>query len=250
MGFWQRLMAIFEAKGNKALDKLEDPRETLDLSYEKQLENLTKVRRAVADVATARKRIELQANELKKQGDKLQEQAKAALAQGNEDLARVALERRSVIASQLTDLEQQHQQVADQEQKLIETSKRLQAEVEAFRTRKETIKATYTAAEAQAHIGEAVSGISTSMNDAGAAMQRAQDKISQMQARSGAIDELLASGALTDLSHPVDDIQAQLEKVSTTHEVDNELQRLKAELGASSAPAGSLESGEAPPDKG
>jgi phage shock protein A len=236
VGFWQRLAAIFQAKGNKALDRLEDPRETLDLSYEKQLENLTKVRRAVADVATARKRIELQANELKKQGDKLQSQAKAALTQGNEELARTALERRSVISNQLADLEQQHAQVQDQEQRLIETSQRLKSEVESFRTRKETIKATYTAAEAQAHIGEAVSGISTSMNDAGAAMTRAQDKIAQMQARSGAIDELLASGALTDLSHPVDDIQAQLEKASTTSEVDTELAKLKAELASAPAP--------------
>ncbi|HEV3213318.1 MAG TPA: PspA/IM30 family protein [Acidimicrobiales bacterium] len=249
MGFWQRLSTIFQAKGNRALDRLEDPRETLDLSYDKQLENLTKVRRAVADVATARKRIELQANELKKQGDKLQSQAKAALAQGNEDLARVALERRTVVAGQLGDLEAQHQQVADQEQRLIETSRRLQAEVEAFRTRKETIKATYTAAEAQTHISEAVTGISSSMSDAGAAMQRAQDKIAQMQARSGAMDELIQSGALTDLSHPVDDIQAQLDRVSTTAEVDNELERLKAELGASSAPAAELEGGGAATDK-
>jgi phage shock protein A len=245
VGAWQRFKAIFQAKTNKALDRMEDPRETLDLSYDKPLENLTKVRRAVADVATARKRIELQANELKKQGDKLQDQAKAALAQGNEDLARVALERRTVISSQLADLQVQHDQVADQEQKLIETSKHLQSEVEAFRTRKETIKATYTAAEAQAHIGEAVSGISTSMNDAGAAMQRAQDKIAQMQARSGAIDELLASGALTDLSHPVDDIQAQLDAVSTTNQVDNELARLKAEIGT--APTPELGGGEGSP---
>jgi len=236
VGAWQRLMSIFQAKTNKALDRMEDPRETLDLSYSKQLENLTKVRRAVADVATARKRIELQANELKKQGDKLQSQAKAALSQGNEDLARVALERRSVVASQLADLETQHDQVMDQEQKLIATSQRLQTEVESFRTRKETIKATYTAAEAQAHIGEAVAGISTSMNDAGAAMQRAQDKIAQMQARSGAIDELLASGALTDLSHPTDDIQAQLDKVSSTSEVDSEMAKLKAELVTAPAP--------------
>jgi phage shock protein A len=229
-------MSIFQAKTNKALDRMEDPRETLDLSYSKQLENLTKVRRAVADVATARKRIELQANELKKQGDKLQSQAKAALSQGNEELARVALERRSVVASQLADLQTQHDQVMDQEQKLIATSQRLQTEVESFRTRKETIKATYTAAEAQAHIGEAVAGISTSMNDAGAAMQRAQDKIAQMQARSGAIDELLASGALTDLSHPTDDIQAQLDKVSSTSEVDSEMAKLKAELATAPAP--------------
>ena len=236
MGAWQRFKMIFQAKTNKALDKMEDPRETLDLSYDKQLENLTKVRRAVADVATARKRIELQANELKNQGDKLQSQAKAALSQGNEDLARTALERRSVIASQLAELQVQHDQVAEQEQKLIATSQRLQAEVESFRTRKETIKATYTAAEAQTHIGEAISGISDSQSDAGAAMQRAQDKIAQMQARSGAIDELLASGALTDLSHPVDDIQAQLDKVSTTDEVDTEMAKLKAELAATPTP--------------
>jgi phage shock protein A len=241
VGAWQRIKSIFQAKTNKALDRLEDPRETLDLSYEKQLENLTKVRRAVADVATARKRIEIQASELQKQADKLQSQAKAALSQGNEELARVALERRTVIGNQLADLKVQHDQVADQEQKLIETSQRLQQEVEAFRTRKETIKATYTAAEAQAKIGESVAGISTSMNDAGAAMNRAQDKIAQMQARSGAIDELLASGALTDLSHPVDDIQAQLDQISKTSEVDDELAKLKAEI--ASAPAAELEGG-------
>ncbi len=88
--------------------------------------------------------------------------------------------------------------------------------MDSFRTKKETMKATYTAAEAQTKIGEAVSGISESMSDAGMSMQRAQDKIDGMQARAGAMDELLASGALTDLTNPVDDIQAQLDKASTT----------------------------------
>jgi phage shock protein A len=159
------------------------------------------VKRAVADVATAKKRIEIQAETLKTQGDKLAEQAKAALAQGNEPLAREALTRREAIASQLKDLETQHASVDDQLQKLEATATKLQTEIEAFRTKKETIKATYTAAEASAHVNEAVSGISTSMGDAGAAMQRAQDKVAQMQARSGALDELLASGALTDLTN-------------------------------------------------
>ena len=202
------LAAIFQAKTNKVLNRVEDPRDTLDLSYEKQLESLTKVRRSVADVATARKRIELQAGQLQKQADKLQEQAKAALAQGNEPLAREALSRRAAIGEQLSDLETQHAQVTDQQEKLVETSQRLQSQVEQFRTRKETLKASYTAAQAQTQVGEAISGISKSMGDAGGAMQRAQDKIASMQARAGAIDELLASGALNDLDHPVDDIQA------------------------------------------
>jgi phage shock protein A len=241
-GVFKRISAIFQAKANKVLDKAEDPRETLDLSYEKQLDSLQKVRRSVADVATARKRIELQAGQLQKQADKLQDQAKAALGQGNEDLAREALSRRAALGEQLGDLKTQHDQVVDQEERLVATSQRLQAQVEQFRTRKETLKASYTAAEAQTKVGEAVSGISSSMGDAGAAMQRAQDKIAGMQARAGAIDELLASGALTDLATPVDDIQAQLDKVATTSQVDNELAALRAEISTSS-PSGALPSG-------
>ena len=230
-GTFSRIRDIFRSKANKALDKMEDPRDTLDLSYEKQLEQLQKVRRGVADVATARKRIELQAQGLQKQADKLQGQAKAALAQGNEDLAREALSRRAALGEQLADLKTQHDQISEQEQKLVATSQELQTRIERFRTQKETLKASYTAAEAQTKVGEAVSGISTSMGNAGATMQRAQDKIASMQARAGALDELLASGALDDLTTPVDDIQKELDKVSNSSQVDNELAALKAELG-------------------
>ncbi|MFZ1062538.1 MAG: PspA/IM30 family protein [Acidimicrobiales bacterium] len=242
MGLGKRIATIFQAKSNAALNKMEDPRQTLDLSYEQQLENLTKVKRAVADVATARKRVEIQAEQLKSQGDKLADQAKAALAQGNEPLAREALTRREAIAAQLKDLDAQHATIVEQEDKLTQTSQRLQTEVEAFRTKKETIKATYTAAEASSHINEAVAGISTSMTDAGAAMQRAQDKVAEMQARSGALDELLASGALTDLNSPSDDIQAQLDKAGNASNVDAQLAALKAQLGtgASTDAAGEL----------
>jgi phage shock protein A len=243
MGVMKRISTIFQAKTNAALNKAEDPRQTLDLSYEQQLDNLTKVKRAVADVATARKRVEIQAEQLKSQGDKLAEQAKAALTQGNEPLAREALTRREAISTQLKDLEVQHATIAEQEQKLTDTAQRLQVEVEAFRTKKETIKATYTAAEASAHISEAVSGISTSMGDAGAAMQRAQDKVAEMQARSGALDELLASGALTDLTSTNDDIQAQLDKASGTSDIDAQLAALKTQMASGSTTE--LPSGEA-----
>jgi phage shock protein A len=243
-GFFSRIADIFRSKANKALDKMEDPRDTLDLSYEKQLEQLTKVRRGVADVATARKRIELQAQGLQKQADKLQQQAKAALEQGNEDLAREALSRRAVLGEQLAELKTQHDQITDQEQKLVATSQELQARVERFRTQKETLKASYTAAEAQTKVGEAVSGISDSTRSAGATMQRAQDKIQSMQARAGAIDELLASGALDDLTQPVDDIQKELDKVSKTSQVDNELMALKAELGTGGPGTAALPAGD------
>jgi phage shock protein A len=160
MSLMKRMTLIFKAKASKALDRAEDPRETLDYSYEKQLEMLQKVRRGVADVATARKRLELQGNQLQAQAQKLEEQGRKALSVGREDLAREALTRRAAVQQQITDLSGQHAQLQAQEEKLTLAAHRLQAKVDAFRTRKETLKATYTAAEAQTKINEAFSGIS------------------------------------------------------------------------------------------
>jgi phage shock protein A len=237
-GIFQRISMIFRAKTDKALDKLEDPRQTLDYSYQRQLELLQKVRRGVADVATSRKRIELQANQLNTQADKLTMQAQRALEVGREDLAREALTRRSGIQQQLSDLQVQHAQLQSVEEKLTRASQRLQAKVDAFRTRKETIKATYSAAEAQTRINEAFSGISEEMGDVGLAIQRAEDKTAQMQARAGAIDELLASGALDDPTGTAkDDITLELEQLASTSDVENELARMKAALGPGPAAA-------------
>ena len=235
MGMGRRLALIFKSKANKALDRAEDPRETLDYSYEKQLELLTKVRRGVADVATSRKRLEIQMQQLQASSDKLQTQAQQAVQAGRDDLAREALSRRAAISQQVADLQTQHSQLQAEEEKLTLSSQRLQAKVDAFRTRKETIKATYTAAEAQTKIGEAMSGISEEMGDVGLAMQRAEDKTQQMQARAGAVDELIASGALDDASQPLghrDDIQAELDRVGAGNEVELELAKLKGELPA------------------
>jgi len=236
MGLTKRLSTILKAKASKALDKAEDPRETLDYSYQRMLEQLTQVRRGVADVATSRKRLELQAAQLTQSGAKLEDQARQAIAQNREDLAREALSRRASIVQQLQDLKAQHDQLDTQESQLTQASQRLQSRVESFRTRKETIKATYTAAQATTKVNEAVSGISEEMGDVGMAIQRAEDKTAQMQARAGALDELMASGALDDLSAQGDHIQAELDRGLLTVGVDAELERMKAELGQGSAP--------------
>jgi phage shock protein A len=231
MGLWQRFTLIFKSKANKALDRAEDPRETLDYSYEKQLELLQKVRRGVADVATSRKRLELQIQGLAQQEGKLEQQAKAALAGGREDLAREALTRRSGLHTQIADLQAQLATLQEQEEKLTVAAQQLQSKVEAFRTKKETIKATYSAAEAQAKIGEAVAGISSELGDVGLAVQRAEDKTAQMQARAGAIDELVASGALTDVtSMGKDDITVELERMASENDVNSQLEAMKREL--------------------
>ena len=229
MGLWQRFTLVFRSKANKALDRAEDPRETLDYSYQRQVDLLAKVRRGVADVATSRKRVELQTNQLEQQSTKLQDQAQKALTMDREDLAREALTRKSGLSTQIADLKTQLAQLQGEEEKLVLAQQRLQAKVEAFRTRKETIKATYTAAEAQTRINEALSGVGDELGDVGAAIQRAEDKTAQMQARAGAIDELIASGALDDVSAVGggDDISRELDAMSSKADVEAELAALK-----------------------
>ena len=199
-GLIARTMTIIKAKYSKLLDKTENPNEVLDYSYEQQLQQLQNVKRGIADVATAKKRLEMQYNTMQQQADKLDGQAKAALQANREDLAREALTRKAAVQDQLQGIMESGQQLEAQQQKLVESEKTLAAKIEQFRTQKEVIKAQYSAAEAQVRIGEAATGISTEMSDVGLAVQRAKDKTESMQARADAIGELTAAGALEDLT--------------------------------------------------
>ncbi|HZQ80661.1 MAG TPA: PspA/IM30 family protein [Gaiellaceae bacterium] len=230
-GLWNRFSLIFKAKASKALDRAENPNETLDYSYEQQLQQLQNVKRGIADVTTAKKRLELQYTSMQQQVDKLDGQARDALKANREDLAREALTRKAAVQAQLQDIMSQGQQLEAQQQKLIEGERTLAAKVEAFRTQKEVIKAQYSAAEAQVRISEAATGIGEHMQDVGLAIDRAKDKTQQMQARANAVEELSASGALTDFTSSGDDIDRQLQQISQSGQVDDELAKMKAELG-------------------
>src|SRR5690348_3363884 len=143
MSILRRVSDVFQQKVNAAADRMEDPAQALDLSYQKQLEALQTVRRNVADVLTSEKRLELQAAQLKDSITKLQDQARAALQQNREDLAKLALTRAQGAQAQLDGLSGQIENLKAQEQKLEQTAQKLQAKIEAFRMQKDTMKAQY-----------------------------------------------------------------------------------------------------------
>src|SRR5919106_407072 len=231
-GLMSRAATVVKAKLSKLLDRAEDPGETLDYSYEQQLKLLQDVKRGVADVVTAKKRLQLQSGQLEQNLVKLETQARQALGQGREDLARSALERKSAVQQQLQGLDQQVQQLQGQQEKLVQSERQLSAKIESFRSQKEVIKAQYSAADAQVRIGEAATGIGEQMADTGLAIQRAKDKTEQMTARAAAMDELIAAGTLEDFTSDKTSLDRELEAVSTASDVDAELARLKGELGA------------------
>jgi phage shock protein A len=236
MTLFQRAHDILQAKANRALDAAEKPDEMLDLSYEQLLDQITQVRRGLVSIAASRKQIELQEQQFQHSVEHLQDQARAALSQGNEDLAKEALSRKAAAQGQIDDMEAQHQQLTEQEEKLEQTLDSLQKRVNNFRTQKEVLKAQYAAAQAQSSVDESAAGISQTLGDPGTEIQRAQDKIANMQARASAVDELLQSGVLEDVGGQTDDIQAELDEAGTQAQVDKELTALKAEIGPGSKP--------------
>jgi phage shock protein A len=231
MGLLSRAGEIIRAKFNALLNRAENPQETLDYSYEKQLESLQNVKRGVADVVTAKKRLELQTQQLEQNVVTLDTQARQALAAGREDLARQALERKSGIQQQLQDLDTQVKGLQNQQEKLVASEKQLSARIEQFRSQKEVIKAQYSAAEAQVRIGEAATGIGREMDNTGLAIQRAKDKTEQMQARASAIDELVSSGDLEELGSDKTQLDRELAQMSSASQVESELAKLKQEVG-------------------
>jgi phage shock protein A len=224
-----RVSTVIKQKVNMLLDKYEDPREALDYSYVKQLEMLNKLRRSLAEVMTARKRLEMQKAKLWENIHLLDEQARRSLDANREDLAKLALERKNANLLQVQSLDKQITDMQQEEQKLEETTKRLTLKVDEFKSKKEVIKAQYSAAEAQVKIKESVTGISEEMTDVGMAMDRAEDKTEKMKAKSQALDDMMNSGVLTDYTSNKDEIEKELEKITVQSSVEEELAKLKSE---------------------
>ena len=233
LGLMNRLSTLFKAKTNTVLDKFEKPEEMLDYSFDKQTELLNKLRRDIAEVVTAKKRLEMQKAKIMANINILDEQARRALDSNREDLARLALERKNVVLQQISNLDNQIADIQLQQEKLKDTERRLSTKVEEFKTRKEVIKAQYSSAEAQVRIKESITGISEEMSDVGVSLNRAEEKAQKMQAKAQALDEMIDSGVLTDYTAPSEgiggDVGVELDKILLKSSVDEELEKLKAE---------------------
>jgi len=247
-GLAGRMSTVIKAKISKLLDRAEDPGETLDYGYQKQIEYLQNVKKGIADVVTSKKRLQMQSSKLEQSIVKLDTQARQALAQGREDLARTALERKTLAQNELQTLDQQVKELEGQQESLTENERRMREKIEAFRTKKEVIKAQYSAAEAQVQISEAANGVGEQMADLGLAIQRAEEKTEDMKARANAVDELEKAGTFEDLtelgSGGSDDIDRQLAQISAGQQVDDELAKMKTEIGSGGGGAPALEQGE------
>jgi phage shock protein A len=206
----------------------------MDYSYKKQLEQLQQLRRSFEDVVTQEKRLELQQSQILEKSNKIDSQAQQALLAGREDLARMALQRKEALVMQLNGYEQQIAQLRAQEERLVTMERNVSARIEMFRTQKEMVKAQYSAAQAQVKINETVTGISEEMSEMNLAMQRAQEKVLNMQARANAMDSMIEQGTLGEQgllgSGSGDSLDRELQQIAAQQNVEAQLQAMKQQL--------------------
>jgi phage shock protein A len=227
VGIARRIAELYEVKVNALLDRAEDPGEMLDYSYAQQQEFLRRMRAAVADVATSRKRAGMQEGDLRRSADQLRAQAEQSVAAGKEELGRDALRLRAETITHADDLAAEQAQLRGEEVRLTEAARRLAARVEAFRYRKEALKAAYAAAEAAA-AGEMSTGPFADVGDITEALRRAEDRTAALQARAEALgDQLGAGGSETMPLLAADRIRARLDEVSREAAVEQELARIR-----------------------
>ena len=231
MGILSRASYIVRSKVNGLLNRAEDPSETLDYSYEQLRDELQEVKQGIADLTTQKKRLEIQQRRLEENVEKHNEQAREAVRQDREDLARRALEKKKQKMNEIEELESQIQSLQSQQDNLVGKKDDLQSRIEQFRTKKETMKARYKAAEASSRVSEAMTGAGDEMEDVGRAIDRAEERTEKMEARAAAMDELQESGTFDDALSDKDNIDRELEELSTDSEVDAELDTLKQEVG-------------------
>lgn len=227
MSILSRVSIILRSKLMGAVDGVEDPRETLSYACQRQEEMLTDVRRSLVEVAASKHQLAAQIQRLEQRLQQLDDQAARAVAASREDLARQALERRQLADRQLTDLRKQLEDASAEEGKLRQAEQRLGAAVEAFRTRKDLLSARFTAAEAQYAAQRSLAGLSGEITGLGTSIRRAEEKIERMQGRAMAIDDLLSSGALENLSG--DQIEEQLRRHADEQAIGKRLEQLKQE---------------------
>ncbi len=231
MGLLSRFWEIFQAKSNKLLNRMENPEDTLDLSYEKMVSGLQDTKRHLADVVAEQRSLMRQIEATQKLIDSSESDARMALSSGREDLAKAALGEKQTAVTKLEGLNSAYEAIKPQADKLITYEKTLENRIEQFRTQKEVMKSSYAAAKAQVAVTESLTGIGDKLGGVGDAMKRANDKVDNMRNKADALEGLMASGVLADPLDGRSTTQKELGQMKSDNAIDSDLERLKAEIG-------------------
>jgi phage shock protein A len=229
MGILERIMVLLRQSTSAALAPAPDPRVTHLTSHQKQRALLDQVARAGKEVTAAKERLGAASEAVRAKLPAMEQQAREELKAGRESMARLALQRRQVVITELQTLERQLAEVEKEDAALAVIEQRLSGQIEAFAARQEVIKARFSAAEAQVRINEAMTGVSRDFADLTATLQRAEQTTEEMQARATAIDRLVQGGDLDAISFAAgsDAMDRRYRSLGADEDVERQLDALR-----------------------
>jgi phage shock protein A len=232
MTVFSRVVDILRAKTHKILNSLEDPNESLDLSYEKMIAGLQETKVHLADVVAQQKSLERQIEAARQEAANAENDARIALRSDREDLAKAALAHKHSALEKLASVEAAHAGLLPQVQKLIETEKKLEDRIEKFRLQKEVMKISYTAAAAEVQATQAMTGVGSGVANVGETLRRAEDKVSGMRAKADVMQSLTEAGVLVDTLDNRSKEAREIDALLVGSAIASDLAKLKSELAA------------------
>lgn len=224
MGILDRFADILKANINDLLDKAEDPAKMIDQYMRDLTESLTEVKKETAAVMAEETRTKRLVDENTAEIERFDNLARKALEAGNEDDARTFLAKKQQLVAKGESLSTTYAAAHDNASKMRQMHDKLVSDIETLNSRREAIKAKVSVAKAQEQVNK-VSGVDSAA-DAMNAFNRMEAKADQMLDQANAMQELNAT--------PQDEAAALAEKygsVATDAAVDDELAKLKAEMG-------------------
>lgn len=225
MGMLDRFADIVKANVNDLLDRAEDPAKMVDQYLRDLTESLAEVKRETAGVMAEETRTQRLVDENNANIAKYDDLARQALKAGNEDDARTFLAKKQQLVAKGESLAEAATAAHENASKMRQMHDKLVGDIESLHGRREAIKAKVAVAKTQDKVND-LSSAGDRAAGAMSAFDRMEAKANEMLDRSNAMSELNASPQ---------DAAAELEKkyaeAGSTAAVDDELAKLKAEMG-------------------
>ncbi len=219
MSIFNRISDVIKANINDLLDRAEDPEKMLKQMVIEMEESVNQTALSVAQAIANEKSLERKIEKANKEAKEWEQKAMQALNSGREDLAKAALEKKSLYLKNVRDLEPVYIQAKETANKLREQLNQLKLKLDEARSRQSTLIARSKAAKAQKQLNQAISGFGS---DAFSKFEKYEEKIEQLESEAEAFGELGAADKT---------LEEEFKQLSASSEVDTELLELKKKMG-------------------
>ncbi|MEK6687831.1 MAG: PspA/IM30 family protein [Gemmatimonadota bacterium] len=229
MGIFDRLSALFKSNINDLISRAENPEKMLNQLITDMKTQLAKAKQEAASAIADEKRLQADAEQLKKQAEDWERRAMLAVQEGRDDLAAQALMRYNEALQGAQQLHETWLRHKAETENLKVSLRQLHDRIEEAKRKKNILVARAKRAEAQQRIQETMAG----MGDKSAfeSFERMAEKIEDIERKALAAAEL-------QQEFSGDDLIGQFKALEYKGSADQQLLELKAKMGMLGAGGG------------